>query len=183
MKNLIVYYSFTENNEKLAGYLQKLLNCDTVKIETIKNRTGFSILLDLVFNRKPKLKAVASSLEDYEHVIFMAPIWAGKIATPLKSFLTDEKTRIKSYSFITLCGGGNSTQKQKIQQELSLVVQKEPSNVLELWVSDLLSAEKKNSVKYTSGFRVEVDGLAMFKSQIQDFIEKEKLISTALYER
>jgi flavodoxin len=177
MKNLIVYYSFTHNNEKLADYLRKKLNCDSVKIETVKKRNGLSILLDLVFKRKPELKTVPYYLRDYDHVIFIAPIWAGKIAMPMTSYLIKEKQNVKSYSFITLCGGGNPNQKGKIGSELVSLLDKEPSNVLELWINDLLTAEKKNSVKYTSGFRIEPDGVEQFENKLKDFIKEENLIS------
>jgi flavodoxin len=177
MKNLIVYYSFTQNNEKLADYMQKKLNCDSVKIETIKKRNGFSILLDLVFKRKPELKTIPYYLGDYDHVIFIAPVWAGKIAMPMTSYMMNEKRNIKSYSFITLCGGGNPNQKSKIQSELVSILEKEPSNVLELWINDLLTAEKKNSVKYTSGFRIEPAGVGQFEDKLRDFIKEENLIS------
>lgn len=177
MKTLIAYYSFTQNNEKLARYLQKQLNCDIVKIETTKKRNSFSILLDLMFKRKPEIKAVPYYLQDYEHVIFIAPIWAGRIATPMKSFLINEKARIKQYSFITLCGGG-AGQKEKIQSDLVTTLQKPPVKLLELWVNDLLPAQKKDTIKYTSGFRIETDGFAPFESQLRNFIKEENMINS-----
>lgn len=177
MKNLIVYYSFTRNNEKIAEYLSTQLGCHIAKIETVKKRSGLSILLDMIFNRTPAVKAIPYYLWNYEHIIFVAPIWAGKIATPLKSFLTHEKANIKSYSFITLCGGGNPKQKPNIQKELLAITQKAPMSVLELWINDLLPIEKKNTIKYTSGYRIEGDGLAKFETKLADFIKEENLIA------
>jgi flavodoxin len=177
MKNLIVYYSFTGNNKKLAEYLRIKLGCDIARIETVKKRTGFSILFDLLFKRKPSIKKIDHYLWNYEHIIFIAPVWAGKIATPLKSFLTRENENIKTYSFITLCGGGSPNQKEKIQNELRSIVQKKPLNVVELWVNDLLSDEKKNTMKYTSGFRIESDGFGKFENQINDFVKEEEQIA------
>lgn len=176
MKNLIVYYSFTRNNEKLAEHLQEQLNCDIAEIETVKKRNGFSILLDLVFKRIPKLKPIESRLSNYDHVIFISPIWAGKIATPLKSFLMSEKEKIRTYSFITICGGGNPKQNQSIKGELALTTQKKPLNVIELWINDVLPAAKKDTIKSTSGTRIEAADLAKFESKIRDFIKAENLI-------
>jgi flavodoxin len=170
MKNLIVYYSFTNNNEKLAEYLTGQLRCERIRLTTVKKRNGFSILLDLVFHRKPKVNTIPVLLKDYDHIIFVAPIWAGRIATPLRSFLTDHCQDIRSYSFITLCGGGNAQQKENIQKELLSIVRKAPEKVLELWVNDLLPADKKNTVRYTSGHRIGSDELTVFESRIRDFI-------------
>jgi hypothetical protein len=177
MKNLIVYYSFTSNNEKIAEYLRNQLGCDIARIETIKKRNGFSILLDLVFKRKPAIKSIPHYLWNYEHVIFIAPIWAGKVATPLKSFLVREKENIKSYSFITLCGGGNPKQKQNIENELLSIVAKKPLNLIELWINNLLSTEKKDTIKNKSGFSIEDADLAKFESQLRNFIKEENMVN------
>ncbi|MFZ6012554.1 MAG: flavodoxin family protein [Bacteroidota bacterium] len=177
MKTLIAYYSFTQNNEKLAKHLQRQLNCDIVKIETKNKRNGFSILLDLVFKRKPEIKPVSYYLHDYDHVIFLAPIWAGKIAMPMKSFLNKEKANINQYSFVTLCGG-NPGQKEKILDELTATLQKRPVKLLELWVSDLLPAEKRGANQHSSRFRIEADGFAGFESQISNFIKEENMVNS-----
>jgi flavodoxin len=177
MKNLIVYYSFTRNNAKLADHLQRQLNCDVASIETVKKRSGLSILLDLVFKRKPKLKPIGVRLSDYDHIILASPIWAGKIATPLRSFLIEQREEFKSYSFITVCGGGNPKQKQNIKDGLELIMQRKPLKVVELWVNDLLSDEKKGGIKNTTGFRIDAHGLTKFDRQISDFIKEESLIN------
>lgn len=177
MKTLIAYYSFTQNNEKIAKHLQKQLNCDIVKVDTIKKRNSFSILLDLMFNRKPALKRLPYYLDDYDHVIFIAPIWAGKIATPMKSLLIKEKSNIKEYSFVTLCGGSPG-QKEKIQDELFSLLERSPARLVELWINDLLPAEKKDTIKYTSGFSIDADALGRFDSQLKSFIKEETMINS-----
>lgn len=177
MKILIAYYSFTQNNEKLATHLQKQLNCDIVKIETTKTRNGFSILLDLVFKRRPEIKPVPYYLQDYDHVIFIAPIWAGRIATPMKSFLINEKSNIRRYSFITLCGGSPG-QKEKIHHELVTSLQKAPLGLLELRVNDLLPAGEKDTIQHTSGFRIDADGFGKFEGQLRNFIKEENMVNS-----
>lgn len=183
MKTLIAYYSSTNNNAKLAMHLQRQLNCDIVRIETVAKRNGFSILLDLIFKRKPRLRPLNVSLKDYNHILLLAPIWAGKVAAPIKSFLMDEKQNIRSYSFISLCGGGNPKQSDNVREELSSVVHRSPSKVLELWINDLLPVEKRNTIKYTSGFRIEDDGFGPFEDQIQEFINGERLFAEEEVER
>jgi flavodoxin len=177
MKTLIVYYSFTQNNEKLALHLREVLNCDLVKIETLKKRTGFSILFDLMFNRESAIKTVPYYLRDYDHVIFIAPIWAGRIAMPLKTFILNEKANIKQYSFVTLCGGRSDTQKSKIQNQLKEMTGKAPEKVTELWVSNLLPNGKKDSVKNVSGYRIDPTELKQFDSEIHRVLEQNDLVA------
>ena len=170
MKNLIVYYSFTKNNEKLAFYLRSRLNCDTVKIETVKRRTGFSIFFDLVFNRIPEIKQVRYYLRDYDHIIFIAPIWASKIAMPLKSYLMDQKSNIKNYSFISVCGG-RPGQKEKIFKELSRVIGKQPLRVDELSINDLIHA-KDETIKVKSSYKITPNDFVMFEKEVGKFLDK-----------
>jgi flavodoxin len=144
MKTLVVYYSFTKNNELLAKQLQRQLGADIFKIETLKRRTLVSIFLDLFFKRKPSIRKHQLSLYNYDQFVFVAPIWAGKIATPLVTFLQEEKSSIRRYSFITLCGGGTG-QREKIEQQLTDVLSREPQMVTELWISDLFSSDERKS--------------------------------------
>lgn len=171
MKNLIAYYSFTENNKKLAEFLGKKLDCDLVRIETAGRRNGFSILLDLLFNRRPEIKPVRYYLRDYDHVIFIAPIWAGKVAMPLMSFLAEQKANITRYSFLTICGG-KPGQKEKIHKELSATVGKPPVNTVELWINSLLTTEKKETIKSTTGYRIEPDDFEVFAKDLEAFLHE-----------
>lgn len=171
MKTLILYYSFTQNNEKLAAYLGQQLHCDMEKIETVGKRTFFSIVLDLVFDRKPKVKPIPCHLRDYDQVIFCSPIWAGKIAAPLKSYLIGERGNVPQYSFITVCGGSLG-QKEKIIRELSSIVGKEPRKVMELLVSDLLPPGEQSIKKSSSAIRIDAGCLSIFERQLRDFVQE-----------
>ncbi len=170
MKTLIVYYSFTHNNELLAKAIQKRLNCDIYRIEETRKRNGLTILFDLVFNRTPKIKAYPYFLSAYDQCIFIAPIWAGKIASPLKAFLLEEKHHINRYAFITVCGGAPK-QKEKLIEGLTKLLEQRPGSVVELWVNDLLQEKQKNTVKYTSGYRIQLNDLDKFNSRIEDFVK------------
>jgi len=165
MKQLIVYYSFTQNNEVLAKALQQRLGCDLLKIDTVKKRSAMTIFLDILFNRKPVLRSYRVD-HDVEQYVFVAPIWAGRIASPLKTFLQEERNNIKCYSFITFCGGIQG-QKDKIENELTRLLTERPQMVTELWVSDLLTAEQKKNV---TGYRATESDLAKYKAKIDEFV-------------
>ncbi len=168
MNTLIVYYSFTKNNELLAGQLQQRLGADIFKIETLKRRSAFSIFLDLLFKRKPFIRKHQLSLRNYDQMVFIAPIWAGKIAGPLVTFLNEEKSNIRRYSFISLRGGGTG-QQEKIEQELLTILSHAPEKVTELWISDHISADKKKNVTTVSGYRIQQGDWVKYKGKIDDF--------------
>lgn len=172
MKTLIVYYSHTQNNEKLANILRRKLGADILKIEEAGKRTGFTILLDLIFNRKPVLRRHSLSLRGYAQIILVAPIWASKIASPMKAFLFNEKKNITHYSFISICGGAKG-QLEKIIRQLVKFVGKKPDAVAELWINDLLSEDKKDSIRYTTGYRMADKDFEFFEPKVRGFLMQE----------
>jgi flavodoxin len=67
MKTLIIYYSFSGNNEVLAQELQKRLDCDLQKIVELKPRKSIDILFDLIFKRTSKIgKSNDDDLYNYQ---------------------------------------------------------------------------------------------------------------------
>jgi flavodoxin len=171
MKHLIVYYSHSGNNQALAKELQKRLQCDMKQITELKKRTGFTILLDLAFNRNPRIENLNTNLDLYDHVVFIAPIWSGRIATPLKSFLNLKRDNLKKYSFITVCSGV-AGQQEKIKKQLLKLTGQEPAQVLELKIRDLLPAEQKGKIKYETPYRIKEKDLVIFDKAIEYFVNK-----------
>jgi Transposase IS66 family len=90
--------SWAITNEVLAQELQKRLDYDLQKIVELKKRNSLDILLDLIFKRTPKIRKSNFDLRQYDRSILISPIWAGKIATPLWSFIQLEKDNFKAYS-------------------------------------------------------------------------------------
>jgi len=167
MKTLIVYYSFSGNNELLAKKLQALLNCQIVKISEPKRRTGLTIMLDLLFKRNPKIGPVNLLVSEYDHLIFIAPIWAGRIATPLKVFIKSLDKNITNYSFISLCGGSDN---RKVLSELVYLTGKKPLKLLEVTVNDLLPAG--TAIKQTSFYKVKEEDLLRIEDILHHFIRQ-----------
>jgi flavodoxin len=147
MKNLITYYSFSGNNECLAQELQKRLDGDIQKIIELKPRKSIDILLDLIFKRKSQIEKSDFDLRQYDRSILIAPVWAGKIATPLRSFIELEQANFKEYLFITVCTGSDG-QEVKITDELVRLIQKKSKMVMQLKIKDLFPSERKEEVKY-----------------------------------
>lgn len=165
MKLLVVYYSLTKNNELLARELQDRLSCDILRLQEQGRRSKFTLLLDLLLKRKPKLVPHGFTVSAYDQLILVAPIWAGKIASPLRSFLEHEISNIRKYSFISVCGGAEG-QKEKIIDELTAVVKQGPVTVTELWISKLLEARNEAVIEY----RLAQSDLDSLSEQIDGFL-------------
>lgn len=171
MKPLIVYYSFTGNNEALARKLGEIMKCDMLRIEEKKKRTNMSFTLDLVFKRRPRLKEYNVALSAYDHVILVAPVWAGRIATPMQFFAKRENGNLKAYSVIALCGGV-AGQKENIAGFFESTMLRKPFLVEELWINDLPRPEQKDKIKSKLPYRVKEEDLIVFNPKIEAFLRK-----------
>ena len=171
MKPLIVYYSHSGNNEKLALELRDRMNCDMYEIKEKKKRKNLSILFDVLTKRNSRLAPLGFDVSGYGPIILLAPIWAGKIAAPMRTFINMEKDKFTDYSFITLCSGA-AGQREKIAAELALLTTQKPAAVAELWINNLLPEEQRNKIKYATNFRVEKQHLQQFDEEITFFVEE-----------
>lgn len=170
MKTLVVSYSFTGNNLKLANHLKKRLDCDVVSVETVRKTNGLSVFLDIFLNRRPSLKPLRANHGDYDHIIFTAPIWAGKVAMPMQAFIEKEAKAIKNYSFISICGGGNNGQKELVRGQLLAATGRLPESITEIWVKKITDS-RKDSPAMVSKVRVEEGNFEIFQEELNSFIE------------
>jgi menaquinone-dependent protoporphyrinogen IX oxidase len=169
MNALVVYYSHSGNNEKLAYQLKERLSCDIHKISELKERKTISILFDSFIKHKLKLSSCNINLKEYDKVNFVAPIWGCKIASPMREFMNIEKNNLEKYFFITLCNG-EIGQKEKVDTELYSILHRKPNEVKELWINSLLPEEKQNKIKHTFNFRIKEHDLECFSKDIELFI-------------
>lgn len=166
MKTAIICYSYTQNNLVLAGEILSRTGGTLYVIEEKKSRSKFTIMFDLMFNRIPAIKDYPYPVERFDHYVLISPIWGGKIASPLKSFILKLGSRISSYSFITLCGGAPD-QTEKIVNELATLMHKEPLTVTELSLSEYLGHAKR-----ILEFKINNEQIKFFDNKIDEFIEE-----------
>lgn len=156
MKQLILYYSHSGNNEKLAKYIAKRYHIDSEQIkEKREKRTMFTTVLDFLFNRKPKLQPLDKSLANYDRVIIIAPIWMGKLSSPMVSALHQYKDAIKEFAFVTFSGDPSESEKKFIPK-MEAIVGKNCSFIKGFAITSLFSSEQK------------IDGAELMKFQANE---------------
>ncbi|MBL0743431.1 flavodoxin family protein [Chryseolinea lacunae] len=170
MKTVIVYYSYTGNNALLMRELQRRLDCPAIPIEELRKRNTFTMLMEFVFRRPAKIRKPDVVLSEFDVVIFCAPVWAGLIASPMATYLQDASSELNHYAFATLCGG-RPGQKEILALSLEKLTSKKPIALEEFWVNDLLPAEQKNKVKYTTPYRVSPQDWKTFDARLNAFTE------------
>ena len=116
MKALIVYYSMGGNTEYAAKKIAGQTGADLLCLEPEKEypNSGFRKFLwggkSAVMAEKPKLKPYRFDAGRYNTVIFGFPVWAGNIAPPIRTFISDNALDADVYAAFA-CQGGSGAEK------------------------------------------------------------------------
>ena len=138
MKKLVVYYSLTGNTKSLAENISKSLNCDIEEIIDKKNRRGFFGFLaagrDAFLKRITEIDNIKKDPKNYDMVIIGTPVWAGKITPAIRTYLLNNKDKIKKFAFFTTSGASAS---DKIVKNLEDILNKKCDSFLNLSTKEI----------------------------------------------
>lgn len=171
MKTLVIAYSFTGNNLTLARRIAEDMNGRIELVKEIRPRASISILWDLIFKRRGRVEALTARPADYDHVVFVAPVWDRHLATPMRAAMRNCAADLPSYSVASLCGLEREGQSEALLADAKEATGRAPAQLLELWVSDLLLGQEKPDGLATTNHRVTPDELAHFAPKIAEFLE------------
>jgi hypothetical protein len=153
MKFTVISYSFTGNNDALASSIARDLSAKHIKVAEPKPRTMGTIIFDMIFNRTPKVNLKVENVYNSEAIIFVAPVWMGHVAAPLRAYFKNIKATIGRYAFISISGGALGPN-PKLAGDLSKRIGKKPSAIINPLIVDLLPSEPKPTVNVTSAHRI-----------------------------
>lgn len=172
MKTVIVFFSFTSNNRRVAQYLAEQTNATLVEVHERNTRRKVSILLDMIFKRRPVINPI-SVPEDTDHLIFVTPLWDANLAYPMQSALRQIRRQVQDLarrqmpmvSLVTLCGGERSGQAEKVQRQFEVLSGQVPTHYLEMHVSDVVEPGNKVTMK-SSNYAVSEGEFAHYAQHI-----------------
>ena len=132
MKTLIVYYSRTDTTKKIAEEIGEMLGAELAEIKSPEMKRGMWGFLkagkQALKKILPEIEKLDISVKDFDLVIIGSPIWAGTIASPLRTFLVNNKGNFTKVAFFCTCGDKQS----KAFNNLEELTENEPLAVLEL---------------------------------------------------
>lgn len=127
MKTWIVYYSLEGNSEFTAQQIAKELHAELLPLHPVKAYpTGkVSKLIwggkSAVMSEKPALEPYQFDKADCGRIIFGFPVWASKIAPPLRTFIRDnDLSGIRFAAFACQTAGGSDKAFIQLKSELSI---------------------------------------------------------------
>ena len=113
MKRIIVYYSLSGNTEEVVKTIAEKLDCETLKIDTVKampKSFAARILVgggQVAMNIIPDIKPIDKDLSSYDEIFIGTPIWNSKGVPAINAFLGDDNICRKVTGLIITSGGGD----------------------------------------------------------------------------
>lgn len=113
MKRIIVYYSLSGNTEEAVKLIAQQLDCEILKIDTVKEmpKSFFARILvgggQVAMNKIPEIKPVDKDLNIYDEIFIGTPIWNSKGVPAINAFLKDDDICQKVTGLIITSGGGD----------------------------------------------------------------------------
>ncbi len=153
MKTVIMSYSLTGNNEALAKGIAEELKVEHIRITEPKKRTYGTIAADIVFGRTPRTEPKPQIMSAYDLIIFIAPVWMGQPAFPIRSYLKHLKKHPQKYAYVSISGGAINNN-PGLPGTLKSRTGVEAVTVVDLHIADLLPHEPKPTTQSTSTYRL-----------------------------
>jgi flavodoxin len=146
-KNLIVYYSRTGTTRQVAEQMAAQSGWQLVEITDVHPRAGFfgdlRCIIEALFHKRAKYHYEGPPLDEVEHVVVMAPVWMGRLASPMRDFLADQSPFLANLSVIcVMAARGAFSAVEEIMRMTSTI----PAPVLALSQRDVLSGLSQQEI-------------------------------------
>lgn len=106
---LIAYFSMTGRTRPIAKEIARATGADIEEIREPRLREGlpgvWSALVDALLRRTTAINAPVRDPADYDVVIVGGPIWAGRLACPVRRYARDHASRAPQVAFFCTAGG------------------------------------------------------------------------------
>lgn len=176
MKIAVLSYSFSGNNEKLASGIVKSVSAQHITITEPKKRTFGTIFANFLLNRTPKISPEPQKLGDYDALIFVAPVWMGHPAFPLRAYLQYLKQHPIKYGFISISGGGSDKTNPRLGENVTKLAGKAPALFSDMHISDLLPKGANATPQAVMDYKIIQDDCDQLTEKAVAEIKKSELL-------
>ena len=148
MKSLTTFYSRTGTTRTVADAISGLLGSDTEEVKTVKDRKG--VIGYMICGREAgakKLTDIEKTGKDpskYDLVIVGTPIWAWKLSSPIRTYLTNNKGKFKKVAFFVTQGGSGA---ENAFKDIEEITGKKPVATLILTTKEVVKKQYAEKVK------------------------------------
>jgi flavodoxin len=148
MKTLVAYYSRTGNTKKVGEALAEKINADIEAIESNTKDKGMANLAMQAFMRvHAKIGATKKDAASYDLVVIGSPVWAGKMSSPIRTYLAKNKNKFTGVAFFCTHGNPDSEGSVKMLESMESFSGKKAAAVLDVAAGDVESGAYVEKVK------------------------------------
>jgi len=144
MKTLIAYYSRTGITANVAKSLRREFGADLEEVKGTKNYSGsigwIKSLFDAIRKNPTEIEPIGKDPSEYDTVIIGTPVWASTMASPILTYITENKEKFNDLAFFCTCGSNGY---EKTFADMKEIVAKDPLETLFLTKHDIGSYESK----------------------------------------
>lgn len=132
---LIAYYSATGNTAKIVEFLAEKLGADVEEIREPRPRE-----VSIVEGEKPSGDTMRSALQgmlglgakieppqhdasQYDLVVIAAPTWLGSLASPMRTYLRQNRKKFRKVAFLKSCG---ELSEDRVFKQMTKLTRQEP---------------------------------------------------------
>jgi hypothetical protein len=105
---LVIVYSYTGTSRRLADQLCSRQGWPMGEVLERRSRSGAAGLvrcvLDSLLRRRPPVDYRGPDPSNYDSVVLIAPIWAGRLASPMRSFAAERAASLPRVAMISVMG-------------------------------------------------------------------------------
>lgn len=106
---LIAFYSMGGNTRRIAEEIRAATGADIEEIGEAHPRRGAVGLLRAMFDatlrRKPRILAIGHDPANYDLLLLGGPVWAGRMAAPVRTYAQQYGSRARRIAFFCTEGG------------------------------------------------------------------------------
>jgi len=108
MKTLVVYYSRSGTTKNVAETIARRLRAEIEELVPIKGYAGFFGFLrggfQASFKATPVIRDLKTDPSAFELLVIGTPVWASKIAPPVRTFIKNHKSKFKKVACFCTSG-------------------------------------------------------------------------------
>jgi len=117
MSTLVIFFSYTGNTKKMAQEMAESKGATLFEVKPVKLPSKIGSILRAYIGDMDKkswpIKPLDVNFNDFDHIIFMAPVWNYKPA-PYMNKILDSLPAGKSVEFIMVSAGGVTKNKDQV---------------------------------------------------------------------
>lgn len=152
-KVAIVYYSMSGNTEFVAKKISEKVDADLIRIVPKKEypSTGIKKFFwggkSAVMGETPALEEYEFDESKYDYIIFGTPVWASTFTPPIKTFIKDNKDKLKDKRIsVFVCYSGGGADKAIVKLKNDLEIEKLETELILINPKDKETEENKNKI-------------------------------------